>query len=70
MEKYKLKVNTVVKPIDKDDTFNVQKEAYTGSGIVINSNLLNELLNHQYINKRPPKSTGRNEFGINMNITK
>ena len=26
--------------------------------------LLNELLNHEYINKKPPKSTGREEFGI------
>ena len=41
--KYKLKVKTVVKPIDEDDNFSVHKEAYTGSGIVINSNFLNGL---------------------------
>ena len=41
--KYKLKVKTVVKPIDEDDNFIVHKEAYTGSGIVINSNFLNGL---------------------------
>ena len=39
--KYNLKVKTVVKPLNKDDSFNVQKEAYTGPGIVINSDLLN-----------------------------
>ena len=39
--KYKLKVKTVVKPIDKDDNFSVNKEAYTGPGIIINSNFLN-----------------------------
>ncbi len=41
--KYKLKVKTVVKPIDEDDKFSVIKEAYTGSGIVINSDFLNGL---------------------------
>jgi len=41
--KYKLKVKTVVKPIDADDNFSIDKEAYTGSGIVINSNFLNGL---------------------------
>ncbi len=41
--KYKLKVKTVVKPIDENDDFNVEKEAYTGPGIVINSNFLNGL---------------------------
>ena len=41
--KYKLQVKTVVKPIDEDDNFSAHKEAYTGSGIVINSNFLNGL---------------------------
>ena len=41
--KYKLQVKTVVKPIDKDDKFVVSKEAYTGPGIIINSNFLNGL---------------------------
>ena len=41
--KYKLAVKTVVKPIDKDDNFTVQKEAYTGSGVIINSKFLNGL---------------------------
>ena len=39
--KYNLKVKTVVKPLDKNDNFKVQKEAYTGPGIVINSEFLN-----------------------------
>ncbi len=41
--KYNLKVKTVVKPSDENDSFNVQKEAYTGPGIVINSDFLNGL---------------------------
>ncbi len=41
--KYKLKVKTVVKPINEDDNFSVNKEAYTGPGVVINSNFLNGL---------------------------
>jgi len=41
--KYNLKVKTVVKPSDKNDSFNVQKEAYTGPGVVINSDFLNGL---------------------------
>ena len=39
--KYNLKVKTVVKPLNKDDNFKVKKEAYTGSGVVINSDFLN-----------------------------
>ena len=41
--KYKLKVKTVVKPIDENDKFSVSKEAYTGPGVIINSNFLNGL---------------------------
>ena len=41
--KYKLPVKTVVKPIDEDDNFKVEKEAYLGSGIIFNSNTLNGL---------------------------
>ncbi len=41
--KYNLKVKTVVKPSDENDSFNVQKEAYTGPGLVINSDFLNGL---------------------------
>jgi len=39
--KYNLKVKTVVKPLNKDNNFTVKKEAYTGPGVVINSNFLN-----------------------------
>ena len=42
-KKYKLQIKTVVKPKDEDDLFKVGKEAYTGSGIIINSNFLNGL---------------------------
>ena len=41
--KYGLKVKTVVKPIDKNNEFSVEKEAYTGPGIIINSDFLNDL---------------------------
>tara|TARA_B110000027_G_scaffold17325_1_gene17841 strand:+ start:1701 stop:4256 length:2556 start_codon:yes stop_codon:yes gene_type:complete len=42
--KYKLKVNTVVKPKDfKGDSFKVTSEAYTGPGIIFNSHYLDNL---------------------------
>ena len=40
-KKYNLKIKTVVKPIDQDDTFEVKNEAYSGEGIIINSEFLN-----------------------------
>ena len=40
--KYKLPIITVVRPEDDKD-FNVEKEAYTGPGIIINSEFLNGL---------------------------
>jgi len=39
--KYNLKVKTVVKPLNKDNNFSIEKKAYTGPGIIINSNFLN-----------------------------
>jgi len=41
--KYKLKVNTVVKPLDEDNNFQVKDQAYTGSGIIFNSTFLDGL---------------------------
>ena len=41
--KYKLKIKTVVKPKDHEGDFIVGKEAYAGSGHMINSNFLNGL---------------------------
>ena len=41
--KYNLEVKTVVKPIDKNKDFTVEKEAYTGPGTIINSDFLNDL---------------------------
>jgi len=41
--KYNLNVNTVVKPIDKGGEFKVLEKAYTGPGIIFNSNFLNGL---------------------------
>ena len=40
-KKYNLKIKTVVKPIDQDDTYEVKNEAYSGEGIIINSEFLN-----------------------------
>jgi len=42
-KKYNLEIKTVVKPSDKEDNFKVRVEAYTGSGILINSKFLNGL---------------------------
>ncbi len=42
-KKYDLEIKTVVRPIDKDDTYKVEDEAYTGPGIIINSKFLNNL---------------------------
>ena len=41
--KYNLPVKTVVKPTEEDQNFKVKNEAYTGSGILINSKFLNGL---------------------------
>ncbi len=43
-KKYNLQIKTVVKPQSEDDNYEVQKEAYTGPGIIINSKFLNGLL--------------------------
>ena len=42
-KKYKLEINTVVKPYEENDNFKVSKEAYPGPGIIINSKFLNGL---------------------------
>ena len=42
-KKYDLKIKTVVRPEDQNDKFIVETEAYTGSGIIINSEFLNGL---------------------------
>ena len=41
--KYNLEVKPVVKPDDSDDSFEIKKEAYTGSGKIFNSEFLNDL---------------------------
>ena len=42
-KKYNLEIKTVVRPDDKDSKYNVDKEAYAGPGIIINSDFLNGL---------------------------
>ena len=41
--KYKLQINTVVKPQDADNSFEVKEEAFTGSGVIFNSKFLDGL---------------------------
>jgi leucyl-tRNA synthetase len=41
--KYNLEIKTVVKPNDQNKSFSVSKEAYTGTGTLINSHFLNGL---------------------------
>ena len=42
-KKYNLEIKTVVRPANENDDFKVSKEAYSGSGIIINSNFLDGL---------------------------
>ena len=42
-KKYKLDIKTVVKPNDQNDPFEVEEEAYSGPGSLINSKFLNGL---------------------------
>jgi len=42
-KKYKLKIKTVVKPLDASNEFEVKEEAYSGPGEIINSQFLNGL---------------------------
>ena len=42
-KKYDLKIKTVVRPNDENENFEVQDEAYPGSGVMINSEFLNDL---------------------------
>ena len=41
--KYKLEIKTVVRPLEENDKYKVQSEAYTGTGVIINSEFLNGL---------------------------
>ncbi len=42
-KKYSLKIRTVVRPDNENDNFEVENEAYSGSGVLINSEFLNNL---------------------------
>ena len=43
LQKYNLQIKTVVKPEEEDDSYMVQNEAYSGPGLIINSEYLNGL---------------------------
>ncbi len=42
-KKYKLEIKTVVKPLDEKEDYQVENEAYTGPGVIVNSKFLNGL---------------------------
>ena len=42
-KKYNLEIKTVVRPEDADENFEVKEKAFPGSGILINSDFLNNL---------------------------
>ena len=42
-KKYNLDIKTVVKPDDENENFKVKDEAYSGPGVLINSEFLNNL---------------------------
>ena len=42
-KKYNLEIKTVVRPFDKNENFKVDTEAYSGPGVLINSDILNGL---------------------------
>ena len=42
-KKYNLEIKTVVRPFEENDNFQVINEAYTGPGVLINSEFLNKL---------------------------
>jgi leucyl-tRNA synthetase len=42
-KKYNLEIKTVVRPLEENDEFKVKDQAYTGTGIIINSEFLNGL---------------------------
>ena len=42
-KKYNLDVIPVVRPLDQDKDFKIDREAYTGSGVIFNSKFLNDL---------------------------
>ena len=42
--KYKLQINTVVKPVESSNNFEVKEEAYTGPGVIFNSKFLDGLM--------------------------
>ena len=44
----------------------MDKEGIETSKGSINEDLLNKLMLHDFVNKKPPKSTGRHEFGIKI----
>ena len=49
-KKYNLKIKTVVKPEDENDKFKVKDEAYSGPGVLINSEFLKWIKSSRRVN--------------------
>jgi len=62
-KKYNLPIKTVVKPNDVDE-FNAEKEAYTGTGIIINSDFLNGLKAPEESIKKTIEKLEKEKIGI------
>ena len=45
---------------------NMDKDGFYASKGEVNNELLNQLMSHKFISKVPPKSTGRDIFGVNL----
>ena len=50
-KKYNLQIKTVVKPIDQNDNYSVNDEAYVGPGSIINSKFFKRLKSTRRINQ-------------------
>jgi len=62
-KKYNLKINTVVTPDKENKKFEVEKEAYTGSGYIINSEFLNDLKVPEQSVKKTIEYLEKNKLG-------
>ena len=63
-KKYNLKIITVVSPDKENKKFEVEKQAYTGSGYIINSEFLNDLKVPDQSIKKTIEYLEKNKFGV------
>ncbi len=60
-KKYDIEIRQVI--IDKEKTINVDKEAFTGNGVLINSGKFNDLSSHQEASKKINEFLLKNKIG-------